>query len=119
MKKQRSDNNRILLTSHHPLEGMHRLTLCQLQALEYRWLTTIDSFVAAASTEDGRAGLCRALDVEPEALDVLLQDARDSLGEERYRELSTARAGGPTGALWDGESVRRVDDEPDDVDKEP
>ncbi len=118
MNKQGSDDNRIFINTH-PLEGMRRLTPSQLQALEYRWLTTIDSFVAAASTDEGRAGLCIALDVEPEALDALLQDARDSLGEERYRELSAARPGGPTGALWNGESGRRVDDEPDDGGNEP
>ncbi len=118
MNKQESDNNRILINPR-PLEGMRRLTPSQLQALEYRWLTTIDSFVAAASTEEGRAGLCIALDVKSETLDVLLQDARDSLGEERYRELSAARPGGSTGALWNGESVRRVDDEPDDGGNEP
>ena len=107
MNKQGNKDNRNRICPH-PVEGLCNLTPCQLKALENRWMTTIESFVAAASTEEGRAGLCRALDVGSEALDVLLQDARDSLGEERYLELSAAKSGGPTGALWDEKSMPRV-----------
>ncbi len=113
MNQQGNNDNRHRICPH-PIEGMYRLTPCQLKAFEDQWMTTIESFVAAASTEEGRAGLCRALDVGFGALDSLLQDARDSLGEERYLELSTARPGGQTGALRDDKSVRRVDNEPDD-----
>lgn len=93
------DAKRPIRTDALPVEVMAKLSLCQLQALKSRWITTIDAFVAAAATEEGRAGLCQALDVEMEALDDILLDARDSLGEERYRELLAPTPGGPTGAL--------------------
>ena len=112
MKKQGNNDNSVR-TSTRPIEGMRQLTSCQLKTLESRWKTTLDSFVAMASTEEGRAGLCKALYIEPEVLDDLLHDARDALGEKRYRELSQAKSGGPTGALWDEESASRIDDKPD------
>jgi hypothetical protein len=55
-------------------------------------------------------GLCQALDIGQEELDSLLQDARDALGDDRYRELMKARAGGPTGALWDEKEHRKSAD---------
>jgi len=92
-----------------PLERMAKLSPRQLQALKSRWITTIDSFVAAAATEEGRAGLCSVLDIEADTLDEVLQDARDALGEERYTELLAPRPGGPTGALLDDDQQQPAD----------
>jgi len=103
------DANRQSHTDSLPIEGMARLSPHQLQALKSRWITTINAFVAATATEESRAGLCQALDVELEALDDMLRDARDSLGEERYRDLQAPRPGGPTGALLDDDQQQRID----------
>ena len=91
-------------TETRPIADMCRLTLAQQEALKSRWLTTIDAFVAAAATPEGQAGLCKVLEVEPDALGVLLQDARDSLGEDRYAALMHPRPGGPTGALFEDQN---------------
>ena len=101
------DADRPRRTDALPIEGMAMLSPRQLQALKSRWMTTIDAFVAAASPEEGRAGLCEALGVAMEVLDDILRDARDSLGEERYRKLLAPKPGGPTGALWDEKEQRR------------
>ncbi len=93
-----------------PLGRMPSLSLAHLEVLKSRWIRTIDAFVAAAAIEDGREGLCKALGVEPKALDNLLQEARDVLGEERYLELTTPRPGGPTGALWEEKDHRQTAD---------
>ena len=103
------DVDRSRSTGAFPIEGMAKLSPCQLQALKSRWMTTIDTFVAAAATEEGRAGLCKALDIELELLDDILQDARNSLGEERYRGLLAPTPGGPTGALLDEEEQHSAD----------
>jgi len=92
-----------------PIEEMAKLSFRQLQALKSRWITTINAFVAAAATKEGRAGLCRVLDVKLEVLDDILRDACDSLGEERYRQLLAPRSGGPTGALLDDDQQQRID----------
>jgi len=103
------DADRQSRTDALPLEGMARLSPCQLQALKSHWITTIDSFVAAAATEEGRAGLCSALEIEADTLNEVLQDARDALGEERYRELLAPKPGGPTGALLDDDQQQPAD----------
>ena len=104
------DADRLNRADKLPIEGMAKLSPCQLQALKSRWMTTVGAFVAAAATEEGRAGLCQALDVELEALHEILQDARDSLGEERYGKLFDPKPGGPTGALWDEKEQRQPAD---------
>ena len=102
-----------------PLGGLARLSPCQLQALKSYWITTVDSLVAAAATREGRAGLCSALDIESVALDAVLQDARNALGEKRYRELLTPRPGGPTGALLDDDQQQPTDGSAKGGDEEP
>jgi hypothetical protein len=94
-------------TDAHPLDGMRKLSPRQLQALKSSWLTTIEALVGAAATEEGRAGLREVLDLTPDALDKLLQEAANALGEERFRDLMKPKPGGPTGALWD-EKCRRA-----------
>ena len=98
---------------------MQSLSPRQLEALESRWITTIDSFVAAsASTKEGREGMCRVLDIKAEELDALLRDACAVLGEERYRELLKGEPGGPIGALWNNDN-KHIDDEPEKGKQEP
>lgn len=92
-----------------PIERIGGLSPSQSEALRSRWITTIDSFVAAAATEEGRAGLCSALEIEADQLDDVLQDARGALGEERYRELLAPKPGGPTGALLDDDQQQPAD----------
>ena len=93
-------------TDTHPLEGMSKLSLRQIQALRSRWMTTIEALVGAAATEEGRVGLREALDIAHEALDDLLREAQEMVGEERFRELMKPNPGGPTGALWDAKDER-------------
>ena len=96
-------------TSPRPIEGMAKLSPRQIQALKSRWLTTVEAFVGAAATEEGRAGLREVLGIDPDALENLLRDARCALGEERFRELMTPKPGGPTGALLDDDQQQLPD----------
>jgi len=96
-------------TEAHPIEGMSKLSLRQIQALKSRWLTSIEAFVGAAATEEGRAGLREALEDASITLDDLLQEARNMLDEQRFRELMRPEPGGQTGALWDDKSGRTGD----------
>lgn len=94
-----------------PIQVIPGFTDKQCEALNSRWITTVDAFAASASTETGRRGLCEVLGVDSGALDALLGKARDLLGNERYEKLSTPVPGGPMGALFkeeprDGEEPR-------------
>jgi hypothetical protein len=84
-----------------PIEELTKLAPFQVQALKSRWMTTVDAFVAAAATKGGQVGLCKAMEVEPDSLGDLLQEAHDLLGEDRFRILLDPKPGGPTGVLWD------------------
>lgn len=87
-----------------PIRTMQGFTTQQCEALNARWITTVDAFVAAAATETGRRGLCEVLGMDSGALDALLGNARDLLGKERYARLSVPVPGGPLGALLEEES---------------
>jgi len=81
------------------IEGMSELSAAQLDSLKKLWILTIDEFVSAAATEEGRNGLGEALDLSLESLGVLLNKMRSKIGNARYEMLMTARPGGPLGAL--------------------
>lgn len=83
----------------NPITGITRLTRNQLEILKSHWIITIDEFVAVLATEQGRISISRALDLGQEEIELILNDARDIVGEDRYEELMDARPGGPTGAL--------------------
>ena len=87
--------------SAHPIEEMAKLSSCQLEVLKSKWITTTEALVAAAATQQGRNGLCQALDMERPELERLLEYARDILGPNHYRKLMDAKPGGPIGALLD------------------
>jgi hypothetical protein len=94
------------LRDEHPIEEMSSLAPEQVRVLRSRWLVTIEAFVAAAATSEGRVGLCQALGAGENDLDNLLHDARRLLGDDRYRALMQSKPGGPMGALWDEEDHR-------------
>ena len=78
----------------HPVEGMAKLSPCPVQAQDSQRITANDFLVAAATTEEGRAGRCSVLDIKADALDEVLQDARDAFGKKRHTELLAPRPGG-------------------------
>ncbi len=83
----------------HPIDQLAILTIDQRQALKLRWLTTVEALIAASATPEARAGLVHLLGCDSEDFDELLSQAKTMLGDERYCELVTPCAGGPTGAL--------------------
>jgi len=89
-----------------PIERLPGLSKKQQKLMQINWIASIDAFVAAASTKEGRSGLCSLLSIRNSALNHLLHDARQALGEERFRELSIPRPGGPLGALHDRDQQR-------------
>ena len=96
-----SDSDRSGRSGAFSIEGISKFSQRQIRALKSRSLMTVESFVAAAATEEGMAGLSEALEIVPEALDELLREARNILGEKLFRKLNKTRPGGPTGTLMD------------------
>jgi|GEM_PF-2133828 len=107
-----SDADRLGGADVIPLSSLAELTHSQVLTLKSHWITSIDALVAAAATEGGRRGICQALNIDTGRLAGILRGACDRLGDRRYRELSDAQPGGPTGARWND------DDAPQQLERE-
>ncbi|MCK5861566.1 MAG: hypothetical protein KAH38_03710 [Candidatus Hydrogenedentes bacterium] len=85
------------------IQNLKGLSDEQYQVLLSRWINTVDSFVGAVALDAGRSGLCEMLEIDAAAMESLLSEAHELLGEVRYNILSTATSGGPLGVLLEEE----------------
>jgi len=90
-----------------PIECLESLTPEQTQLLKTHWIDTLEGLVSAAVTDSGQAGLARLLDVPQERMAELLERARDMLGPDKVKQLTTGKSGGSTGALLTDEQKER------------
>jgi hypothetical protein len=90
-----------------PVEKIEQFTPQQLSVLKSRWITTIDEFVAVTATDEGAKGICNALGIEQKTLEILLQEARNLVGNDRYIKLCESKPGGHLGLLLDDEQKGR------------
>lgn len=96
----------------HDREQDHEITCLQslppsvAQTLRSRWITTVEQFVAAAATDQGRKGL-ETLLAEDSLVTVVevLREALDVIGPDCYNALIQMRSGGPLGARFDDQML--------------
>ena len=85
----------------HELSALHSLASASAQKLRSHWINTVEQFVAAGATEQGREGLKTLLTETQVSVQVLLQEAREVLGAHQCDALLQAKPGGALGARFD------------------
>lgn len=85
----------------HELSALRSLSSGSAQMLRSHWINTVEQFVSAGATEEGREGLKKLLVDTQVPFDALLQEAREILGAQQYETLMQAKPGGPLGARFD------------------
>ena len=87
--------------TEHELSALRSLSPGSVHELRSRWINTVEQFVSAGATEQGREGLKNLLTDTQVTIDALLQEAREIIGAEQYDALTQAKPGGPLGARFD------------------
>jgi hypothetical protein len=90
-----------------PLEDLGMLSASQVESLRKRWIKSVEALAGVAASDSGREGLAVLLEMTKEQIAALLQKASEVLGPQRYQEITAARPGGPTGALFTDEQKRQ------------
>lgn len=89
----------------HEIGCLRSLTPSLAQALQSHWIVSVEQFVAAAATAQGRKGLESLLGGGASIVDGLLRQSLELLGRTRYEALIQAKAGGPLGAKFNDPMV--------------
>jgi hypothetical protein len=93
----------------HEISALSSLASQSAQKLRSHWITTVEQLIASAATAQGRKGLESLLGGSAEAVESLLNEARELLGRERYETLTQAKPGGPMGARFDDPAFKPGD----------
>jgi len=79
------------------LDALPSISSTQVEALNHRWIASVEELVAATATDEGKAGLLAVLQVSPGELHRLLDEAATLLGAASFAALSQAQPGGLLG----------------------
>ena len=91
----------------HPIRQIPGLSESQVQRLHDRWIDTVEAFLGAAATPEGKSGLVALLGLSPEQLEPLVQQATDLVGADVARKLMLPQRGGPTGVVLTEEQRKK------------
>jgi len=95
ISEQPSEKNEEL----HPIELLQELTPRQIQTLNNQWINSIEAFLGMADKEESNILLANLLEISPDKLTELIQEAIKVIGAEQAQRLMSGITGGETGAL--------------------
>jgi hypothetical protein len=91
------------------------LTAEQVDRLREHWIETIEQFLSAAATDEGRAGMCRLLDLTELEFANCARRLAEGLPSDIVEGLKSTRPGGELGANLPQQAADRGDSETGDA----
>ncbi len=77
----------------YELAEAERLLVC----LQGHWIETPEQLIAAVATDEGKAGMCRLLEMPEAELDELILKLTEGMDPEEIQRLQSDQAGGERG----------------------
>ena len=87
------------------------LTAEQIARLKEHWIETIEQFLSAVATEEGRVGVCRLLALDGSQLEDCVKRFTEKLPPDVAEQLRSTRPGGQLGANLPQQDADQNDDE--------
>ena len=75
------------------------LTPEQIARLKEHWIETAEQFLSSVATEEGKAGMCRLLELDESQLADCANQLGQGLAPELLEELRSTKPGGELGAI--------------------